>query len=93
MVNKLTQSESSELEGPLTIDELNISLKAMKNGRCPGIDGFPADFFKIFWKKLKYIVLRALNFAYDVGEMSLSLRQCLITCLPKGNKRRQFLKN
>ena len=50
LVNKLTQSESLELEGPLTIDELNISLKAMKNGRS-GIDGFPADFFKTFLEK------------------------------------------
>ena len=25
--------------------------------------------------------------------MSLSLRQCIITCLPKGDKPRQFIKN
>ena len=33
----------------------------MKNEKSPGIDGFPAEFYKIFWVKLKYITLHALN--------------------------------
>ena len=65
----------------------------MKNHKCPGIDGFPAEFFKVFWSKLKYFVLRALNCSFESGELSISLRQCVITCLPKGDKKRQFLKN
>ena len=36
---------------------------------------------------------KSLNHAYITGEMSTSLRQCIITCLPKGNKPREFLKN
>ena len=34
-----------------------------------------------------------MNHAYEYGEISLSLRQCIITCLPKGDKPRQFIKN
>ena len=47
----------------------------------------------LFWGKLKYFILRALNHAYEIGKMSISLRQCIINCLPKGNKPRHFLKN
>ena len=65
----------------------------MKNGKSPGIDGFPAEFFKIFWKKIKFFVLKAYKYAYNKGEMSTSLRHCLITCIPKGNKPRIHLKN
>ena len=65
----------------------------MKNNKCPGVNGFPAEFFKIFWDKLKYFVLRTLNFAFDTGELSVSLRTCVISCLPKGDKPRKFLKN
>ena len=93
LVNKLSPSESKELEGTLLMDELNKALKDMKNGKTPGIDGFPAEFFKFFWNKLKFFVLRALNNAYTHGEMSTSLRHCIITCLPKGNKAREYLKN
>ena len=92
-IQKLTPKDSSNLEGPLTLNELGSALKSMKNGKCPGIDGFPAEFFKVFWNKLKYFVYRSLNYAYETGCMSISLRQCIISCLPKGDKPRQFLKN
>ena len=65
----------------------------MKNNKCPGVDGFPAEFLKIFWGRIKYFVLRGLNYAYNTGEMTVSLRTCIISCLPKGNKPREFLKN
>ena len=34
-----------------------------------------------------------MNHAYEYGEMSVSFCQCIITCLPKGDKPRQFIKN
>ena len=92
-IRKLSIDESQQLEGILTEKEISSTLKSMKNGTCLGIDSFPAEFFKVFWIKLKTFVLRALNHAYNVGKMSISLRQCIITCLPKGNKLRQYLKN
>ena len=67
----------------------------MKNNKTPGIDGFPVDFFKVFWKDLKTYnpVVRALNESYRSGILSPSLRQTVICCLPKGNKPRDNLKN
>ena len=65
----------------------------MRNNKCLGIDGLPANFFQIFWKGLKFFVLRALNFAYRKGEMSISLRTCIVNCIPKGNKPREYLQN
>ena len=90
---KLSPNESSEIEGPLTITEISESLKNMKSGKCPGIDGFPSEFFKVFWLKLKYFVLKSLNEAYENKEMSLTLRQCVINCLPKGDKPRHIINN
>ena len=74
-VKQLSINESREIEGPLTLLELSNSLKAMKNGKCPGIDGFPAEFLKVFWIKLKYFILRSLNYSYEHGEMSLMYYQ------------------
>ena len=90
---RLNKEDPNSLEGRLTMEEINTSLKSMRNQKSPGIDGFPAEFFKGFWIKLKFFVLRALNNSYETGEMSVSLRQCIITCLPKGDKPKQFLKN
>ena len=83
----------SDLGKKITATELGNSLNKMKNDKSPGIDGFTAEFFKVFWKKLKFFVMNAINFCYAKGQMPLSWRQSIITCLPKGTKDRTFLKN
>ena len=65
----------------------------MKNVKTPRIDGFPAEFFKVFWGKIKHFMLRAFNCSFKHNCLSESLRTCVITCLPKGDKPREFLKN
>ena len=92
-VNKLTENESNSIEGEIKMEELSLALKNMKNNKTPGIDGFPAEFFKVFWSKIKSFILRSINNGYKQGKMSNSFRQCIITCLPKGKKQREFLKN
>ena len=44
--NKLTEQESKSIEGLLTLPELSKALKHMQNNKTPGLDGFPADFYK-----------------------------------------------
>ena len=89
---RLNEGESITLEGLLSISEISTVLKNMKNNKSPGLDGFPADFLKVFWSKLKFFVLRALNKSYRKGILSISLRRCIISCLPKGEKSRELLK-
>ena len=91
--NKLTAEQSKSLEGELSLKELGNALKNMNHGKTPGIDGFPAEFFKVFWPYLKHIIKRTLNTSFKNGELPLTLRQCIVSCLPKGNKDRSILKN
>ena len=63
----------------------------MKNGKSPGTDGFGAEFFKCFWKGISVFVVRSLNEAFREGELSTT--QEGITCIPKGNKPKEFIKN
>ena len=65
----------------------------MKSNKSPGIGGLTAEFYKVFWGKVKEIILRALNSGYEIGEMSDTLKQCIISCFPQGNKPRNLLKN
>ena len=90
---KLSPEESIGMSGPLTITELSNVLKSKKNNKTPGLDGFPAEFYKIFWKELQTFILRALNESYQKGILPPSFRQTVISCLPKGNKPRDDLKN
>ena len=85
--------QESSLGDPIRLEELALVLKKMKNGKCPGIDGISVDFLKVFWGKLKFYILNSINSSYEKGVLSVSLRQSIISCLPKGNKDRTILKN
>lgn len=92
-MNKLTENEANKLEGILTLPEISYTLKSMKSEKSPGLSGFSAEFFKVFWKQLGNFVLRSLNYGYMKGELSVTQKQGLITYIPKENKPKQFLKS
>ena len=64
-VKRLSEVEKQSIEGDITIIELGDALKNMNNNKSPGSDGFPADFYKVFWSKLKYFIFRAINESYE----------------------------
>ena len=90
---KLSEEEAEGLEGPVTYNELLQTLKEMKNNKSPGSDGYTAEFFKFFWNDIGHFVVKSINSGYDNGEMSITQKQGIIICLPKGDKPRQYLKN
>ena len=90
---KITEEESNSIEGLLTYKEITDTLRKMKHDKSPGISGFTAEFFKVFWKQLGYFVLRSANEGFENGELSITQRLGLITCIPKENKPKQHLKN
>ena len=65
----------------------------MKNNKSPGSDGFSVEFFKFFYKDIIVFIRRAINEGYRLGKLSVTQTQGIITCIPKGDKSREFLKN
>ena len=90
---KLSENDSKLLKGEITYQELSSALKNMKNSKSPGSDGFTAEFFKFFWKDLGIFILNSINYAYKNDSLSVTQKQGVITCLPKPNKNKHFLKN
>ena len=89
----LSDEESQKLEGLITMNELTLAIKQCKNDKSPGSDGFTAEFIKFFFLDLKYFILRSLNFAFEKGEMSITQRQGIITCIPKEGKDKRLINN
>ena len=90
---KLSDSDSLKLEGEITYNEIAPALKNMKNEKSPGNDGFTAEFFIFFWPDMGHYILNSLNDGYRKGNLSITQRQGVITCIPKPNKLRHLLKN
>ena len=89
----LSDDQANNIEGLLTYEEISKTLYNMKNEKSPGISGFAAEFFKVFWRDIGQFVLRSLNYGYMKGELSISPKQGVITCIPKENKPKLYLKN
>ena len=92
-IPKLNQEQKHSLEGPITIQEMLISLKNMKNNKSPGSDGFTIEFYKFFWSDIGYFIVRSLNYGFQIGELSSTQKEGVITCIPKANKNKQYIKN
>lgn len=92
-VPKLSNAESLLLEGELTFEETTETLRNMVNNKSPGSDGFLAEFFKVFWQKLGHFVLRSINCGFRKGELSITQKEGIITCIPKEKKPREMLRN
>ncbi len=57
---KLLAKQSEELEGKITETELLTALKSNANGKSLSSDGFTVDFYKLFWKDIKQLVLNSI---------------------------------
>ena len=47
-IDKLTEEESNEMEGNITLNECSNILKSMGNGKSPGLDGYTVEFYRFF---------------------------------------------
>ena len=83
---------TSYLQGLINIREISIAAKKLNNDKSPGSDGYSAEFFKCFFKEVGMFLLRSINYSFENGEMSITQKQGVITCIPKEGKDKSFLK-
>ena len=88
---KLSSTEAQALEEDITVKELGETLMKFSNNKSPGSDGFPYEFYKVFWNDLKYFVYRSLKYGLMKGELSITQREGLITLVPKPSKPRNLI--
>ncbi|KAJ3605786.1 hypothetical protein NHX12_027830 [Muraenolepis orangiensis] len=80
---QVSEEANSQLEGPLTIQELQTALQGMQGRRAPGIDGLSVEFYKADWDVLSNDLLDVFNESLASGSMPVSCRRAVITLLPK----------
>ena len=92
-IPKLSQMEQNSMEGAITMKEALTGLKKTANNKSPGTSGYTVEFFKFFWSDIGSFLVRSINYSYQINQLSSTQKQGLITCIPKGNKPKQYLKN
>ena len=72
---------------------VKVSLLAMKNGKSPGNDGLTQEFYVCFFSEICSPLIDALNYSFEVGQLSTSQRQVLITFIERKDKDKRYIKN
>ena len=75
---KLSSRQVEMLEGEITVEEIGKTLKNLNNNRSPGSDGFPYEFYKVFWNDVKHFVHRSLKDGVTTGRLSITQRERVI---------------
>ena len=86
----LNEDDKTSCEAEISLPELSAALNSLNNSSAAGCDGLPALFYKVFWNKLKNIILESFNEAIKNGELSTSQKRGIITLLHKGDNRKDL---
>lgn len=54
--DRVSVLEKEELNAPISLEELGDSVRDLANGKCPGTDGTPIEFFKENWETVGPLV-------------------------------------
>ena len=92
-IPKLSDNFKQILDRPITKKELYDSVLSMKQNKTPGFDGFPVEFYIVFWPDISDILFNSYKFSMENGLMSISQRNGIITLLPKKDKDCMYIKN
>ncbi|KAK1303909.1 hypothetical protein QJS10_CPB11g01512 [Acorus calamus] len=67
--SSVSDAENSTLRSPILEKELQSVVFGMKSLSSPGLDGFPARFFQLFWDLIKGDLLQATNHFFSNGQL------------------------
>ena len=73
-------------EATFSLIEIGKALKELHNGKAPGGDGYPPEFYKMFWAKVGNLTCEAINESIEKGEMSMDQKKAMIKIIPKEGK-------
>jgi len=92
-IPKLSEEERLSCEGRIIGEGCVKTLDTFENGTTLGKDGIPAEFYKMFWSSVDELMINPFNCSFDLGEMSTSQKQAIITLIDKKYKDRMYLEN
>ena len=68
-------------------------MKVFSQGKSPGNDGLAKEFYVCFFNEISPLLTDVLNHCYQVGQLSTSQRQALITLIEKREEDKRYIKN
>ena len=86
---KLSKEAKTNLDKPITEEEVINAIKRLPLGKSPGLDGFPVEFYKEYWDKIKNLFMAYLNEVKNQG-LASSRNVSVIKLLYKKKQEKYF---
>lgn len=86
----LTPEQCSLLERPISCEEVQDAIASLKNGKSPGPDGLPGEFYKKFSEFLAPQLHDVFLKAKEIGSLPPSAYEATIIVIPKPGKDPNF---
>jgi len=65
----------------------------MEPDKSPGTDGLPFELYQIFWSEVSKPLIEALNYGFEIGQLSVSQKRGIIKLIPKKSEELYYVKN
>jgi hypothetical protein len=89
-ISQVTENENETLTSPFTMAEIKEAVFQMEHNKATGPDGFPAEFYQVFWEIIKEDMLALFSDFYEERLPLFSLNFEVITLLPKIQEAKQI---
>lgn len=89
----ISEHFKTNCERPITKPEISVAIQSMKKGKSPSNDGLSVEFYLHFWDIIAYPLLELFKECIEGREMSTSMKQGVITLIPKPEKDHLLLEN
>ena len=83
---KVPEEMRQQHEQEFSMDELINAIKQLRQNQTPGIGGLTADFYKMFFGKIKDVLYQAIMDFFHKGQLPKKLRHAIINLIPKSGK-------
>ena len=90
---KLQGEDKASCEGPITLQEIRKVIPLFKHDKTPGNDGIPIEFYIVFFNLIGKLLVDSLNESFEIGELSTSQKQGVITLIEKKDQDKRQIKN
>ena len=88
-----TDSHISEMSKTMNIIEVANAIKQLKNGKTPGNDGLPIEFYKMFYPKIKTLLFDMYICVFEEEKLNTSASKGILNLIPKPGKDSRYIQN
>lgn len=89
----ISENSKEECEAKLLCSEMTNAVNSVRLRKSPGSDGLTVEFYLCFWDLIKDHLLLMYNECIDKQEMTTTMKQGLITLIPKPGKDPLIIEN